>query len=95
MVHGGRPPRSARTSRGARRNAAGARGEADPVKVGVIYSRPGFLSAYGAEYVQGLRLGLEYATKGTNTVAGRKIELTLVDDGSGVDPAKAPSAART
>ena len=74
--------------------AASARGEADPVKVGVIYSRTGFLSAYGAEYIQGLRLGLEYATKGTNTVAGRKIELTLVDDGSGVDPAKAPSAAK-
>jgi branched-chain amino acid transport system substrate-binding protein len=74
--------------------AANARGEADPVKVGVIYSRTGFLSAYGAEYIQGLRLGLEYATKGTNTVAGRKIELTVVDDGSGVDPAKAPSAAK-
>jgi branched-chain amino acid transport system substrate-binding protein len=74
--------------------AASARGEADPVKVGVIYSRTGFLSAYGAEYVQGLRLGLEYATKGTNTVNGHKIELRLVDDGSGVDPAKAPSAAK-
>jgi branched-chain amino acid transport system substrate-binding protein len=62
------------------------------IKGGVIYSRTGLLSAFGAEYVQGLRLGLKYVTKGTNTVAGNKIELTLVDDGG--DPAKAVSAAK-
>ncbi|MFN2467833.1 MAG: substrate-binding domain-containing protein [Gaiellaceae bacterium] len=62
------------------------------VKVGIIYSRSGLLSAYGAEYVQGLRLGLRYATKGTNTVKGHKIEFTLVDDAG--DPAKAVSAAK-
>ena len=62
------------------------------VKVGVIYSRTGLLSAYGAEYIQGLRLGLRYVTKGTNTVNGHKIELTLVDDAG--DPAKAVSAAK-
>jgi branched-chain amino acid transport system substrate-binding protein len=37
-------------------------------------------------------MGLQYATKGTNTVNGTKIELTLVDDGT--DPAKAVSAAK-
>jgi branched-chain amino acid transport system substrate-binding protein len=62
------------------------------VKVGVVYSRTGLLSAYGAEYISGLRMGLQYATKGTNTVNGTKIELTLVDDGT--DPAKAVSAAK-
>jgi branched-chain amino acid transport system substrate-binding protein len=62
------------------------------VKVGIIYSRTGLLSAYGAEYIQGLRLGLEYATKGTNTVAGKKIELTVIDDAT--DPAKAVTAAK-
>lgn len=62
------------------------------IKVGVIYSRTGLLSAYGAEFVQGLRLGLRYVTKGTSTVAGNKIEFTLVDDGG--DPAKAVSAAK-
>jgi branched-chain amino acid transport system substrate-binding protein len=62
------------------------------IKVGIIYSRTGLLSAYGAQYAQGLRLGLEYATKGTNTVAGKKIELTLVDDAT--DPAKAVTAAK-
>ena len=71
---------------------AAARTTAGPVKVGIIYSRTGLLSAYGAEYIQGLRLGLAYATKGTNKVNGRKIEITAVDDGT--DPAKAVTAAK-
>ena len=62
------------------------------VKVGIIYSRTGLLSAYGAQYIQGLKLGLEYATKGTGRVNGRKIEITAVDDGT--DPAKAVTAAK-
>lgn len=65
---------------------------ADPVKVGVVYSRTGLLAAYGAQYIQGLRYGLAYATKGTNAVKGQKIELELVDDAG--DPAKAVSAAK-
>jgi branched-chain amino acid transport system substrate-binding protein len=69
-----------------------ARKAADPVKVGIIYSRTGLLSAYGAQYIQGLKLGLSYATKGTNKVNGRKIEITAVDDGT--DPAKAVTAAK-
>jgi branched-chain amino acid transport system substrate-binding protein len=51
-----------------------------PVKVGIVYTRTGLLSAYGAEYLEGLKLGLEYATHGTNTVNGHKIQLTFVDD---------------
>jgi branched-chain amino acid transport system substrate-binding protein len=58
----------------------------------VVYSRTGLLSAYGAQYIQGLKLGLEYATKGTNTVGGKRIQLTLVDDGT--DLAKAVSATK-
>jgi branched-chain amino acid transport system substrate-binding protein len=69
-----------------------ARQSADPVKVGIIYSRTGLLSAYGAQYIQGLKLGLSYATKGTSKVNGRKIEITAVDDGT--DPAKAVTAAK-
>lgn len=74
--------------------ASSARGaaSADPVKVGVVYSRTGLLAAYGAQYVQGLRYGIAYATKGTGAVKGRKIELELVDDAG--DPAKAVSAAK-
>jgi branched-chain amino acid transport system substrate-binding protein len=72
--------------------ASSNRSEADSYKVGIVYSRTGLLAAYGAEYVQGLRLGLKYATKGTNKVNGKTIELTLADDAG--DPAKAVSAGK-
>jgi branched-chain amino acid transport system substrate-binding protein len=62
------------------------------IKVGIVYSRTGAFAAYGAEYLSGLRWGLNYATGGTNTVGGHKIELTVVDDGT--DPAKAVSGAK-
>jgi branched-chain amino acid transport system substrate-binding protein len=60
--------------------------------VGVVYSRTGLLSAYGAEYVEGLKLGLKYATKGTNKVNGKTINLTLADDKT--DPATAVNATK-
>jgi branched-chain amino acid transport system substrate-binding protein len=63
-----------------------------PIKVGIVYSRTGAFAAYGAEYLSGLRLGLDYATGGKGTVNGRKIEFTLVDDGT--DTAKAVSGAK-
>jgi branched-chain amino acid transport system substrate-binding protein len=65
---------------------------ASPYKVGVVYSRTGVFAAYGAEYAEGLKLGLKYATKGTNKVAGHPIQLTMVDDATtaatGVSAAK-------
>ena len=64
----------------------------DPVKVGIIYSRTGGLSAFGAEYIQGFKLGLRYATKGTNTVNGHKLDITYIDDGT--DAAKAVAAGK-
>jgi branched-chain amino acid transport system substrate-binding protein len=60
--------------------------------VGIVYSRTGLLAAYGAEYIQGLRYGLQYATNGTNKVNGKDINLTLVDDKT--DPATAVNAAK-
>jgi branched-chain amino acid transport system substrate-binding protein len=74
------------------RSDAAATAQKHTIKVGIVYSRTGLLSAYGAEYIEGLRLGLAYATKGTNKVNGRKIELTLRDD-AGV-PATGVSAAK-
>ena len=65
---------------------------ADPYKVGIVYSRTGLLAAYGAQYIQGLRYGLAYATKGTMRVNGRPIQLTVADDGT--DPTKAVAAGR-
>src|SRR5947207_12021539 len=67
-------------------------GAKSTVKVGVVYSRTGLLAAYGAEYIEGLRLGLQYVTKGTHKVNGKDINLTLVDDKT--DPATAVNAAK-
>jgi branched-chain amino acid transport system substrate-binding protein len=53
---------------------------ASTVKVGIIYSRSGLLANYGAMYEEGLRLGMKYLTKGTNTVNGHKIVFTFQDD---------------
>ena len=58
-----------------------------PIKIGIVYSRTGLLSAYGAQYRQGLTLGLQYVTKGTNRINGRPVQVTYVDDAG--DPAKA------
>jgi branched-chain amino acid transport system substrate-binding protein len=62
------------------------------VKVGIIYSRTGAFAGFGAEYIQGFRLGLQYLTKGTNTVNGHKLQITVVDDAT--DPAKAVAAGK-
>lgn len=74
--------------------AGSALGKADAgsYKVGIVYSKTGLLSAYGAEYIEGLKLGLSYATKGTNKVNGKTIQLSVADDAG--DPAKAVSAAK-
>lgn len=70
----------------------GSKAQASPYKVGIIYSRTGLLSTYGAEYIEGLKLGLAYATHGTGKVNGKTIDLNVVDDAG--DPAKAVSAAK-
>jgi branched-chain amino acid transport system substrate-binding protein len=77
---------------GAVAESSQARAESHTVRVGIVYSRTGLLSAYGAQYIQGVRFGLQYLTKGTNRVNGHKIEITAVDDAT--DPAKAVSAVR-
>jgi branched-chain amino acid transport system substrate-binding protein len=72
-------------------SAAGGK-SADPVNVGIIYSKTGALAAYGATYYQGLQAGIDYATGGTGEVNGAKINLTYADDGG--DPDKAVTAAK-
>jgi branched-chain amino acid transport system substrate-binding protein len=51
-----------------------------PVKVGIIYSRTGPLKDFGAEYIQGFKLGMKYLTKGTNVVNGHQLQITIADD---------------
>ena len=64
----------------------------DTVKVGIVYSKTGLLASYGQQYIDGLQVGLAYATKGTGIVNGHKIEITSQDDAG--DPAKAVSAVK-
>jgi branched-chain amino acid transport system substrate-binding protein len=63
-----------------------------PVKVGLVYSKSGALASYGKEYLEGFKAGLDYATKGTNKVGKRTVEVTEVDDAG--DPSKAVSGAK-
>ena len=65
---------------------------ASPYKVGIIYCRTGPLAEYGAEYIEGLRFGLQYATNGTNTVNGHPIQLTA--QGRDRQPRQRPSPRR-
>ena len=46
---------------------------ADDLKIALIYGKTGPLEAYAKQTENGLRMGLEYATKNTMTVDGRKI----------------------
>ena len=67
------------------------------IKVGVITSRVGPIDYYGKMQIQGLELGVEYATQGTWKVrwvqrADRPIELLIEDDAG--DPATGGQKAR-
>lgn len=53
--------------------------EEDTVKIGVLASLTGPLETYGKQTVAGFELGLEYATEGTNEVAGKKVEFVVED----------------
>lgn len=77
---------------GSPQQAADSGGTDAPVKVGLVYSQSGPLAAYGKQYSEGFKAGLSYATKGTNKVGKRPVEVTEVDDAG--DPAKAVSAAK-
>jgi len=62
-----------------------------PVRVGLVTSTSGLVSAYGKQFVEGFEIGMDYATDGTDEAAGRPIEVTTEDDAS--DPAQATSIA--
>jgi branched-chain amino acid transport system substrate-binding protein len=49
--------------------------QAKPVKVALIEDRTGPLEAYARQLVVGFRMGIEYASRGTGIIAGRKIEI--------------------
>ncbi len=53
-----------------------------PIKIGLITSRSGVFSEWGTQEIRGFQLGLDYATKGTNKILGRPIQLIIEDDAS-------------
>lgn len=62
--------------------------EKGPIKIGIVTSKTGALEAYGKQNVRGFELGIEYATKGTNKVAGRSIQIIVEDTETKPDVAK-------
>src|SRR5260370_17437589 len=65
---------------------------ADDLKIALIYGKTGPLEAYAKQTETGLRMGLEYATKGTMMLDGRKIVVIPKDDQSKPDLSKAALA---
>ncbi|MBL0388727.1 substrate-binding domain-containing protein [Tumebacillus sp. ITR2] len=60
-------------------------GSTEPIKIGVVTSKSGALEGYGTQELNGLKLGIEYATGGTNKVEGRDVQLLIEDDGGKPD----------
>lgn len=60
-------------------SAVPALAQTGPLKVALIEDTTGPLEAYAKQIVTGIKLGLEYATHGTNSVAGRTITLIQKD----------------
>ena len=52
---------------------------ADPIKIGIIQGLTGPYEVYGKAEVTGFKMGLEWATKGTNKILGRDVELIIED----------------
>ena len=67
--------------------------QAKEVRIVHVYSRTGPLEAYGKQTQTGLTMGLEYATKGTMAVAGRKLVVIEKDDQGKPDVGKSLLAA--
>lgn len=63
------------------------------IRIAHVYSRTGLLEAYGKQTQTGLMMGLEYATGGTMTVAGKKIVVIEKDDQGKPDLGKSLLAA--
>jgi len=64
----------------------------EDIRIGVLNTQVGFMKQYGVTAIQGLKLGIEYATGDTWQVAGRTLHLLIEDDagdpGTGVEKAR-------
>ena len=67
--------------------------QAKEIRIAHVYSKTGPLEAYGKQTQTGLMMGLEYATQGTMTVAGKKLVVIEKDDQGKPDVGKSLLAA--
>jgi len=63
------------------------------IRIGLIYSKTGPLEAYGKQTATGFMMGLDYATGGTMSVAGKKLIVIEKDDQGKPDLGKSLLAA--
>ncbi|SNR74333.1 substrate-binding domain-containing protein [Actinoplanes regularis] len=80
------------TGCGSPQAAGNGSGSSAPIDVGVVYAQSGPLAGYGAQYAEGFKAGLAYATGGTGKIGERPVSVTWTDDAG--DPVKAVSAAK-
>ncbi|WP_200798901.1 substrate-binding domain-containing protein [Rhizobacter sp. OV335] len=73
--------------------AAGAQAQTQDIRIAHVYSKTGPLEAYGKQTQTGFMMGLDYATGGTMTVAGRKLTVIERDDQGKPDVGKSQLAA--
>ena len=73
--------------------SGGAGAAGNEIKIAHIYSKTGPLEAYGKQTATGFMMGLDYATGGTMTVAGKKIVVIERDDQGKPDLGKSLLAA--
>jgi branched-chain amino acid transport system substrate-binding protein len=66
--------------------------DTSPLKIGVVRALSGPLAEYGKEWQRGFKIGLEYATNGTDKVDGRKVNVIWKDDAT--DPKQAVTEAK-
>jgi branched-chain amino acid transport system substrate-binding protein len=67
--------------------------QAKEIRIAHVYSKTGPLEAYGKQTQTGFLMGLEYATSGTMTVAGKKLVVIEKDDQGKPDVGKSLLAA--
>jgi branched-chain amino acid transport system substrate-binding protein len=61
---------------------------AGAIKIGILQGLTGPFEVYAKQEVTGFKMGLEYATKGTNKIIGRDVELVVEDTQLKPDRAK-------
>jgi branched-chain amino acid transport system substrate-binding protein len=73
--------------------STGAIGQSQEIRIAHIYSKTGPLEAYGKQTATGFAMGLDYATSGSMTVAGKKLVVIEKDDQGKPDLGKSLLAA--